>query len=337
MTTPATPSFVAVERDTAASRGALAVGIALVLVAASLPFWGESSWMREFVEIACYFIFAMMWNLLAGYGGMVSIGQQAFFGFGGYAMLVLGNFAGLNPFVAIPLGALAAGLVAIPVSFIAFRLSGGYFAIGTWVIAEVFRLSFANVSAVGGGSGTTLTALRGIDKATRESVTYWMALGCVVAAVALVYLFLRSKRGLALLAIRDNEVAAESQGVPVARMKLAVYGVAAFGAGLAGALYFVGNLRISPDAAFSVNWSAFAIFMVVIGGIGRIEGPLVGALVFWALNKFLSDYGTWYLLGLGLLAIVTTLFFKQGLWGFAQQRWGWSLFPTQRRLVAGKP
>jgi branched-chain amino acid transport system permease protein len=79
-----------------------------------------------------------------------------------------------------------------------------------------------------------------------------------------------------------------------------------------------------------VNWTAFAIFMVVIGGIGRIEGPIVGALVFWALNKFLSDYGTWYLLGLGLLAIVTTLFFRQGLWGWAQQRWGWSLFPTQR-------
>ena len=128
------PTLIAVERATAASRGALVVGIALVLVAASLPFWGESSWMREFVEIACYFIFAMMWNLLAGYGGMVSIGQQAFFGFGGYVMLMLGNFAGLNPFVAIPLGALAAGLIAIPVSFVAFRLSGGYFAIGTWVI-----------------------------------------------------------------------------------------------------------------------------------------------------------------------------------------------------------
>ena len=190
--------------------------------------------MREFVEIACYFIFAMMWNLLAGYGGMVSIGQQAFFGFGGYAMLMLGNFAGVNPFVAIPLGALAAGLIAVPVSFVAFRLSGGYFAIGTWVIAEVFRLSFANVSAVGGGSGTSLTALRGIERATRENATYWMALACVVAAIALVYLFLRSKRGLALLAIRDNEVAAESQGIPVSRMKLAVYVVAAFGAGLAG-------------------------------------------------------------------------------------------------------
>jgi branched-chain amino acid transport system permease protein len=326
-----TPNFL-VERGGPSGRAAVVTAASLVLIAASLPFWGESSWMREFVEIACYFIFAMMWNLMAGYGGMVSIGQQAFFGFGGYVMLMLGNFLGVNPFVAIPLAAIAAGFIALPVSYIAFRLQGGYFAIGTWVIAEVFRLSFANFSAVGGGSGTTLTALRGIEKGTRESVTYWMALACVVASIALVYLFLRSKRGLALLAIRDNEMAAESQGIPVRRMKLAVYAVAAFGAGLAGALYFVGNLRISPDAAFSVNWTAFAIFMVVIGGLGRIEGPIIGALLFWALNKFFSDYGTWYLLGLGLIAIGVTLFFKQGLWGYAQQRWGWTLFPTTRVL-----
>lgn len=330
-----TPPDFDVVRSTAASRSAAATGLVLVAVAASMPFWAESSWLREFVEIACYFIFAMMWNLLAGYGGMVSIGQQAYFGFGGYVMLMLGNFAGVNPFVAIPLAAVAAGLVAVPVSRIAFRLQGGYFAIGTWVIAEVFRLSFPNASVVGGGSGTSLTALRGIDKATRESTTFWVALGCVVASVALVYLFLRSKQGLALLAIRDNEVAAESQGIAVQRMKLAVYMVSALGAGLAGALYFVGNLRISPDAAFSVNWTAFAIFMVVIGGIGRIEGPIVGALIFWALNKAFSDYGTWYLLGLGVLAIVVTIFFKQGLWGWVQQRWGWTLFPTARRLRIG--
>ncbi len=324
---------VQVVRGTRGSQVALWFGLALVVFGATMPWWAESSWMRDFVEIACYFIFAMMWNLLAGYGGMVSIGQQAFFGFGGYAMLMLGNFAGVNPFVAIPIAALITALVAVPVSWVAFRLQGGYFAIGTWVIAEVFRLSFANMSFVGGGSGTSLTALRGIDKATRESTTFWVALASVVASMALVYLFLRSKQGLALLAIRDNEGAAESQGIGVRKMKLAVYVVAALGAGLAGALYFVGNLRISPDAAFSVNWTAFAIFMVVIGGIGRIEGPLVGALIFFLLNKFFSDYGTWYLLGLGLLAIVVTIFFKNGLWGYAQQRWGWSLFPTQRKLV----
>jgi len=333
MPRPAPSDGPLVAQGTRATRHALAAGLALVGFAATVPLWGESSWMREFVEIACYLVFALMWNLLAGYGGMVSIGQQAFFGLGGYAMLALGNFAGVNPFVAVPLAALAAGVVALPVSWVAFRLQGGYFAIGTWVIAEVFRLTIANVSAVGGGSGTTLTALRGIDRATRERTTYWMALACVVAAIALVYLFLRSKRGLALLAIRDNPVAAESQGVAVTRMKLAVYVVAAVGAGLAGALYFVGNLRISPDAAFSVNWTAFAIFMVVIGGIGRIEGPIVGALIFWALNKFFSDYGSTYLMGLGLLAILTTLFFKQGLWGWLEQRYGWSLFPTARRLL----
>ena len=333
--TPVPP--IEVQRHTRASQVAAAVSLLLAGAAATLPYWAPvddaPAWMREFVEIACYFIFAMMWNLLAGYGGMVSIGQQAFFGLGGYFMLMLGNFAGVNPFVAIPLAAIAAAAIAVPVSWVAFRLQGGYFAIGTWVIAEVFRLSFANMSIVGGGSGTSLTALRDIERGTRENLTFWMALACVVASVALVYLFLRSKRGLALLAIRDNEVAAESQGIAVGRMKLAVYVVAAFGAGLAGALYFVGNLRISPDAAFSVNWTAFAIFMVIIGGIGRIEGPIVGALIFWALNKWFSDYGTWYLLGLGLLAIVVTINFKQGLAGWAQQRWGLVLFPTRRHLI----
>src|SRR4030095_10129107 len=133
--------------------------------------------MCDSVEISCYFIFAMMWNLLAGYGGMVSIGQQAFFGLGGYLMLALGNFAGVNPFLAIPIAAAASALVAVPVSWVAFRLQGGSFAIGTWVIAEVFRLTFANVSALGGGSGTSLTALRGIDRATREGGTYGIARG----------------------------------------------------------------------------------------------------------------------------------------------------------------
>ena len=325
-----------VSRSNAASRPALMVAIFLVAVAASIPIWApeevRSAWMREFVEIACYLVFALMWNLLAGYGGMVSIGQQAYFGFGGYVMLMLSNFLGVNPFLSVLLAALCTAAMSIPVSFVAFRLQGGYFAVGTWVIAEVFRLSFANLAFVGGGSGTSLTAFAGISKATREQTTFWLALACMVFSIALVYIFLRSKRGLALMAIRDNEVAAESQGIAVQKTKLAVYVVASLGAGLAGGLYYLSNLRITPDAAFSVNWTAFAIFMVVIGGIGRIEGPIVGALIFWILNKFFSDYGSWYLMGLGSLAIVITIYFKQGLWGYAQQQWGWSLFPTQRRL-----
>lgn len=321
-----------VERSTRISQVALVLGAVWLVFAASLPWWGEAAWMREFVEFSCYFIFAMMWNLLAGYGGMVSVGQQAFFGLGGYVMLAMGNLADVNPFLAIPLAALVAALFAIPVSWVAFRLQGGYFAIGTWVIAEVFRLTVANISAVGGGSGTSLTALRGIDRVTRQHTTYWIALACVAVCIGGVYLFLRSKQGLALQAIRDNPVAAESQGIAVQRMKLMVYVVAAMGCGLAGALYFVSNLRITPDAAFGVNWTAFAIFIVVIGGIGRIEGPIVGAVLFWLLNKFFADYGTWYQLGLGALAVLVTVVFRQGFWGVIEQHLGISLFPTQRRL-----
>ena len=325
-------STVKVIRSTRASNAALVLAIVWVVFAATLPLWGEASWKREMVEFSCYFIFAMMWNLLAGYGGMVSVGQQAFFGLGGYALLVLADIVGLNPFVAVVVAALMVALISVPVSWIAFRLQGGYFAVGTWVIAEVVRLTVANVPAVGGGSGTSITALRGISRAMRENVSYWMALACVIACIGGVYLFLRSKEGLALQAIRDNEVAAESQGIAVGRMKLAVYVVAAMGCGLAGALYFVGNLRISPDAAFGVNWTAFAIFIVVIGGIGRIEGPIIGAVIFWLLNKFFADYGTWYQLGLGVLAIGVTLVFRQGLWGWVQGKTGLTLFPTQRRL-----
>jgi branched-chain amino acid transport system permease protein len=116
-----------------------------------------------------------------------------------------------------------------------------------------------------------------------------------------------------------------------------VYVVAAFGAGLAGALYFLGNLRISPDAAFTVNWTAFTIFIVMIGGIGTIEGPIVGVVLFWLLNKYFSEYGTWYLVGLGLLAIVVTIRFPRGLWGYVSHRFDLHFFPVQRRLVLREP
>jgi branched-chain amino acid transport system permease protein len=322
-----------VRRATRASRITVPVLLVLALAVAGAPWWAGRDALHDFVQLASYLVFAMMWNLLAGYGGMVSIGQQAFFGIGGYGMLILANYCGVSPFVAVPLAAVIATVVAVPVSLIAFRLDGGYFAIGTWVIAEVFRLSVANVSVLGGGSGTSLTALQDVPRALRESLTLWLALVIVAAAIGLLYLFLRSKAGLALTAMRDNAVAASSQGVDVKRARLLVYLVSACGAALAGGLYFLGNLRISPDAAFSVNWTAFGIFIVLIGGLGTLEGPIVGALIFFVLNKFLSDYGTWYLIGLGALAIVVTMFFPQGLWGFVSRRFGLQLFPVGRRVL----
>ncbi|HZR02777.1 MAG TPA: branched-chain amino acid ABC transporter permease [Burkholderiales bacterium] len=325
-----------VERATRASRVAAVLGAALVVLAVSLPWWGTNVAMRSVVEISCYLVFASMWNLLAGYGGLVSIGQQGFLGLGGYFLFIFAQKMGVNPFVSVPLAALVAAAISVPTAQFVFRLQGGYFAVGTWVVAEVFRLIFANVSALGGGSGTSLTAMVGIPKATREMITYWMALAIVVFAVGLVYGLLRSRFGLALTAIRDSERAAESQGIDVARVKLIVYVLAAFGAGLAGALYYLSNLRISPDVAFSVNWTAFSIFIVLIGGIGTIEGPILGALLFWLLNNYLSDYGSWYLIGLGLMAIVVIIKWPRGIWGSLSHRFGWQLFPVQRTLRLDK-
>lgn len=325
-----------VERATRASRVAAALGVVLLVLAVSLPWWGDNVAMRSVVEISCYLVFASMWNLLAGYGGMVSIGQQGFLGLGGYFLFVFAQKLGVNPFVAVPLAAAVAATIALPTSQFVFRLQGGYFAVGTWVVAEVFRLVFANVSALGGGSGTSLTALVGIPKDTREMITYWMALAIVIFAVGLVYGTLRSRFGLALTAIRDSERAAESQGINVRQVKLIVYVLAAFGAGLAGALYYLSNLRISPDVAFSVNWTAFCIFIVLIGGIGTIEGPILGALLFWLLNNYLAEYGTWYLIGLGLMAIIVITKWPRGIWGSLSHRFGWQLFPVQRKLHLDK-
>jgi branched-chain amino acid transport system permease protein len=218
-----------------------------------------------------------------------------------------------------------------------FRLRGHYFAIGTWVVAEVFRLIASQLSALGGGSGISLPAGMVVAMASsrqmREFLIYWVALALVVAVLGAIILLLRSRYGLALTAIRDNELAARSNGVDVTRTKLVVYVITALGTAMIGALIFLQKLRISPDTAFSVNdWTAFVIFITVIGGIGRVEGPIIGTIVFFALRQTLADLGSLYLLMLGAVAIAMMLFAPKGLWGLVADRFGWQLLPLERRL-----
>jgi branched-chain amino acid transport system permease protein len=321
-----------VERGTRASRITAVVAVIVVGFLLSMPCWADSASLRLLVEFICYLVMAQMWNLLAGYGGMVSIGQQAFFGLGGYGLFILANHLHLNPFWSILLGGALAAAVAVPTAQLVFRLRGGYFAVGTWVVAEVFRLLISNVALLGGGSGQSLTAMAGIPKSTRESVTFWIAVLLLVASIGLIYWLLRSRFGLALTAIRDSEIASESQGVAVGSVKFRVYVAAAFGCGLVGALYYLNVLRIAPNAAFDVDWSASIIFIVVIGGIGTVEGPIVGTLLFFGLREWLSDYGSWYLIALGLIAVVAMVQWPKGLWGYVQQRFDVRCFPVQRRL-----
>jgi branched-chain amino acid transport system permease protein len=316
----------------------LAAFAALVVVLAFAPWWAGRDDLHLLGEVFAYVALASLWNLLAGYAGLVSVGQQAFVGLGGYMLFALTILAGVSPLWAIPLAGLIGAVAAVPVAALVFRLRGHYFAIGTWVVAEVFRLLASQVSALGGGSGTSLPA--GIviaiaeTRTMREFVVYWIALTLAAAILGLILLLLRSRYGLALTAIRDNELAARSNGVDVARVKLMIYVFTACGTAMVGALIFLQKLRISPDAAFSVNdWTAFVIFITVIGGIGRIEGPIVGTIVFFALRQTLADRGALYLLMLGAVAIVVMLKAPKGIWGMIVDKLDWQIFPLQRRVV----
>ena len=327
----------AVTRVTPASRIAGIAALVRLAMLIAAPWWGSSATLRLIGEIAVYLALASLWNLLAGYTGLVSVGEQTYVGLGGYVLFSSALFLGLHPLVSIPLAGLICALVAVPVAALVFRLQGAYFAIGTWVVAEVFRLIAAQVTALGCGSGASLpaavTAQPG-GKAAREASIYWAALALGAGCLALVYLLLRSRIGLALTAIRDSEVASSSLGVPIAPVRYGVYIMVAGLTGMVGALIFLQKLRISPDAAFSVNdWTAFVIFIVVIGGIGTIEGPIIGTLVYFLLRRFLAGHGTVYLLFLGVLAIVTMLVAPKGLWGTVAARYRLALFPVGYRIT----
>ena len=318
------------------------VGVALIavvlVVLAAAPAWGDRNTLRLLAEMLTFVALASLWNLLAGYAGLVSVGQQAFVGFGGYLLFALAMLAGVHPILAIFIAGPAAALVAVPLAVLIFRLRGAYFAIGTWVVAEVFRLLASQISVLGGGSGISLPAAVIISIAPtrqmREFEIYWLALGLAVAVLGAMVALLRSRHGLALTAIRDNELAAQSNGIDVGRLKLIVYVLVAAGTAMTGALIFLMKLRISPDTAFSVNdWTAFVIFIVVVGGIGRIEGPIIGTIIFFVMRQTLADLGSLYLLIMGAVAIIVMLWAPKGLWGLVADRFGWQALPLQRRLV----
>lgn len=330
-----------VEHATLSSRvGVALIALALVVLAVA-PYWSDRQMLRLLAEIYAFVALASLWNLLAGYAGLVSVGQQAFVGLGGYVLFALAILLGVHPIAAILIAGPIGALIAIPVAALIFRLRGAYFAIGTWVVAEVFRLLASQVSVLGGGSGISLPAAVVVAMAPsrqmREFEIYWLALTLTVIVLGAIVILLRSRHGLALTAIRDNELAAQSNGIDVWRIKFIVYVLTAFGTAMIGALIFLQKLRISPDTAFSVNdWTAFVIFITVIGGIGRIEGPIVGTIVFFLLRQALADLGSLYLLMMGAVAIVVMLWAPKGLWGMIAERLGWQALPLQRHLVFEK-
>ena len=322
------------------------IGLGAVILLALVPVIGTRAAVQDLFMVMTMLVLALNWNMLAGFAGLVSVGQQAFVGVGAYAMFAAVILWDLDPLVGILIGGLAALALSIPMAFFTFRLNGAYFAIGTWVVSEIVRLSFAQWKALGGGTGTSLPkgttkTMFGVPQikdmldvssaAAADALTYWLALLLALATLGISYAFLRSRMGLGLQAIRDNAEAARSVGVDPTRLKALVFLLTAFGTGLCGALLFIQITRVTPEAAFSVvDWTAFVIFITVIGGIGTLPGPIVGVIVFYALQRLLADYGTVYLIVLGLIGIAIMLFARRGLWGLFTDRTGLELLPLRQ-------
>jgi branched-chain amino acid transport system permease protein len=321
---------VRIRRSTRTSRWALLPALLVLVVLGYLPYilgQGSTSTMVNFFILLTL---GVTWNMLAGYAGLVSVGQQAYIGIGAYSVLYLAQH-GFEPFVALPIAAVFCAVMAAPISLLVFRLRGGYFAIGTWAVAVVLSLLTIRSASLGGGTGTNLPGLDGFDPVVLGADTYWASLAVAVIALVGCYLLLRSRVGLALTAVRDDEVAARSVGVRVPRAKRTVYLAAAIGAGGAGGLLAISQLNVEANNVYGVQWSAYMIFVVLIGGIGTLEGPILGTIVFFTLQQTLASYGGWYLIIVGSVAVLMAVWMRQGLWGLAD-RFGVRLFPVGYRV-----
>jgi branched-chain amino acid transport system permease protein len=329
-TQPYTAPF-AVQRWTSASIAAVGLVLAAQLLLALGPLLLSANLVDRLTTLFIYGILALMWNALAGYAGLVSVGQQVFFGLGAYAAVRLAD-AGVSAYPALLLGAVLVAGVSVPVSAFMLRLRGGEFAIGIWVVASLTHMLVNLDTLVQGETGTSLIALQSYSADDRRAYTYWAALATMAVLAWLVFFMLRGKVGAAAQAIRDNEGAAASIGIRVLPTKRLIFVLSAFGCATAGALWVATSITFQPKTYFSVQWTAYMIFMVLVGGIGTYEGPILGAILFFAIETLFGATGVTYMIGLGATAMLFALLLPRGIWGEIEQRLGLQLLPVGYRL-----
>lgn len=304
------------------------LGIVLVTVALlSMPAWASRYWLLIALLFSLHLAMSEMWNLLAGYSGLISLGQQAFVGLGGYCLAVFSVRYGAPIWLAILIGGVVSVLFALLISAPIFRMRGVYFAIGTWTVAETLRILFSNWKYVGYGVGLFVKPAYKLSFAT----IFYSGLFMGIGAVVLVYAILRSKLGLGLMAMRDDETASETLGIDIFRTKLTCFILAAGVTGLVAGVLYLYNIFIQPFSAFGLDWTVRLVFITIIGGIGTIEGPVIGSLIYVFLQQWLSDYPSVGLLILGIIAIAVIVVAPKGIMGAIKERFGFEILSPRRK------
>ena len=286
----------------------LALGVVVVAALALVPRVARTDSVLNFLLLILLAVtLAQSWNIVAGYAGQVNLGHAAFFGLGALTTRTLW-IAGMPVLLAMCAGAAVATAFALLIGAVAFRLRGAYFAIGTLAIGEILRLTVGNVlSEISTLPTATIAHYRLADR-------YYLGLALAVVTMAVVALLARSRAGLGMQAIREDEEAAEASGVNALGLKLLALALSTALAGLAGGLFAFYHISYYPSHPFGPHWTFDALLITYIGGVGTLHGPVLGAIFYVFLKEYLAiRWVDFHLLIFGALFIAIVLLLPGGL------------------------
>jgi branched-chain amino acid transport system permease protein len=310
-------------------RRAAAVAVVALLMMAP-PFLTSNQFLLHLaITVLLWTLLGVSWNLLGGFAGQVSFGHATFFGVGAYVTMILYLRLGLAPWYGMALGGAAAVLVSLPIGLICFRLRGPYFSLSTLAVAEIVRLIALNWDALTNGPvGLLITALPPVRLGGRvldwESKAPFYFIIAALAALAMLatWRLSRARLGAYLLAIREDEDAAESVGIDTVRAKVLTLALSAFFTGLAGGFYGLYFRYVDPDAVFPIALSVEMVFIAVVGGLATVIGPVIGAVFLTTLGElFRERFQVGHLIFYGLFMMLAIRYLPEGIWGGVRRVW----------------
>lgn len=320
----------------------LAAVAVLAVVLALVPLVLAPAQLSVAVRVLIFAILALGWNVMSGFGGMFSFGHAAYFGLGAYVSVWLLVERGISPWIGMVVGMVVAAAFAAFVGFLAlrYRLKGAYFALSTFAFAEMLRLLATNSDLVNRAVGYNVpirpeSSWWYMQFEPGSANYFWIALALTVLALVVTIVFLRSKIGRFTIAVRDDEDAAAALGIPVMRTKLITIALSGAISSVAGTFYVQYYFFVDPDVAFGSSVSIQAILPAVIGGVGTIWGPVIGAAILGPLNditatllrnppaglEFLQGRAGLDVIVYAVLLILIILLLPQGVYGALRDRW----------------